>query len=72
MMMSSLLYKDPDKVTISVNIERKGNKIELLFSSDCGKHGTDELLDGYSLTPARLLEILQHDCFTYTEEELEI
>jgi len=55
----SLLYKDSKDVTIEVCIALIEGKIVLDFSSDCGKFGTDEMLDGYTLTPERLLEILQ-------------
>ena len=55
----SLLYKDSKDVTIGVCIALIEGKIVLDFSSDCGKFGTDEMLDGYTLTPKRLLEILQ-------------
>tara|TARA_B110000503_G_scaffold1133_1_gene1482 strand:+ start:461 stop:667 length:207 start_codon:yes stop_codon:yes gene_type:complete len=55
----SLLYKDIKDVITSVDIKEKDRKIILDFSADCGKFGTDEMLDGYTLTPKRLLEILQ-------------
>ena len=55
----SLLYKDIKDVTIAVSLALIEGKIVLDFSSDCGKFGTDEMLDGYTLTPKRLLEILQ-------------
>ena len=63
----SLLYKDKTKV--SVEIKQIEGRVELNFSSDCGKFGTDEMLDGYKLTPERLLQILQ-DRNDYTEDEL--
>ena len=55
----SLLYKDPEDVTYSVEIEQKEGRIFLDFSADCGKFGTDEPIDGFELTPLQLLEILQ-------------
>tara|TARA_B110000211_G_C13710090_1_gene391352 strand:- start:255 stop:461 length:207 start_codon:yes stop_codon:yes gene_type:complete len=55
----SLLYKDIKDVITSVDIKEEDGKIILDFSADCGKFGTDEMLDGYTLTPKRLLEILQ-------------
>jgi len=64
----SLLYKDSKDVTIEVCIALIEGKIVLDFSSDCGKFGTDEMLDGYTLTPKRLLEILQ-DREDITDEE---
>ena len=53
------LYKDPKDVKISCNISQVDGKIILNFSADCGKFGTDEMLDGFTLTPERLLEVLQ-------------
>ena len=65
----SLLYKDKKDTTTFVEIENINGVVKLEFSSDCGKFGTDEILDGYTLTPERLLEILQeHE--NYTEDEL--
>ena len=58
-LIMSLLYKDIKDVITSVDIKEKDRKIILDFSADCGKFGTDEMLDGYTLTPKRLLEILQ-------------
>jgi hypothetical protein len=53
------LYKDPKDVKITCDIKQEDDKIILDFSADCGKFGTNEMLDGYSLTAARLLIILQ-------------
>jgi len=65
----SLLYKDPKDVIHSVAIAQKEGRIYLLFGADCGKHGADEFIDSYILTPKRLLEILQ-DRNDYKEEEI--
>ena len=65
----SLLYKDQKDAIHSVEIKQKGGKVYFLFSADCGKHGADEAVDSYILTPKRLLEILQ-DRNDYKEEEL--
>lgn len=67
----SLLYKDKKDVIISLEILKRDtdDPIELTFSADCGKFGTDETLDRYTLTPKRLLQILQ-DRDDYTNEEL--
>lgn len=54
-----MLYKDKKDQTIEVDIKELDGKINFLFSSDCGKFGTDEILDEYILTPERLLQILQ-------------
>lgn len=66
----SLLYKPEKEQKITAEIkQRKDGKIQIDFFSDCGKFGTDEMLDGYILTPARLIEILQ-DRKDYKEEEI--
>lgn len=63
------LYKPQDQIVVSVDIKQT-DKVELTFSSDCGKFGTDELLATFKLTPERLLDIL--NMFEgYTDEELE-
>ena len=54
---------------MTCDIKQENNKIVIDFSSDCGKFGTDEMLDGYVLTPERLLQILQ-DRDDYTDNEL--
>jgi hypothetical protein len=65
----SLLYKDKKDMTTFVEIENINGVVKLEFSSDCGKFGTMEILDGYNLTPERLLQILQeHE--NYQEFEL--
>jgi len=53
------LYKESKEVKTSVKIEREGDIIKLLFTSDCGKHGTDEILDSFELTAEEILEVLQ-------------
>lgn len=55
----SLIYKDKKDVITSVEIENNNGIIKLKFSKDCGKFGTNEIVDNYNLTPERLLEILQ-------------
>ena len=66
----SLLYKPKEEQTVSVEFEFVENgKIQIDFTSDCGKFGTDEMLAGYVLTPERLLQILQ-DRDDYTDDEL--
>jgi hypothetical protein len=65
----SLLYKPKELQTLKVNFTRlKYGSIQVEFESDCGKHGTDEMIAGYVLTPERLLQILQErDDFTDNE-----
>ena len=65
----SLLYKPQKQQNTTVEIKQENGKVILDFYVDGGKHGTDEMLDGYKLTPARLLQILQ-DRKDYTETEL--
>lgn len=65
----SLLYKPKEEQITEVEISRVDGKINLLFSSDCGKFGMSEPLDEYTLTPDKLLEILQ-DRDDYSEEEI--
>ena len=64
----SLLYKDRKDVITSVDIKQVDGKVVLDFSADCGKFGTDEMLDGYTLTPKRLLEILESSEIITDEE----
>ena len=59
-MLDKEVYKPGEKVD---------GKIVIDFWADCGKFGTDEMLDGYVLTPERLLQILQ-DRDDYTDDEL--
>jgi len=65
----SLLYKPKEEQTKTCKIKHEDGKIVLEFYSDCGKFGTDEMLDSYKLTPDRLLQILQ-DRDDYFEDEL--
>lgn len=65
------LYKEKEDQSTSVEFKQlKNGKITLEFSADCGKFGTDEELDGYILTPERLLQILQ-ERGDITDEEME-
>jgi len=64
----SLLYKPREEQTTSVNVVQSKDKISFSFSSDCGKFGTDEMLDSYTFTAKRLLQILQ-DREDITDEE---
>ena len=55
----SLLYKPKKEQTLSVEINTcTDGKIHIDFSSDCGKFGTEEILQGWILTPERLMQIL--------------
>ena len=67
----SLLYKDHKDVKTTCEIKQEDGKIVIDFWADCGKFGTDEMLDAYYLTPQRLLQILQ-DRDDYLDSELQI
>jgi hypothetical protein len=55
----SLLYKPKEEQTLTCDIKiTKEKTIQIDFTSDCGKFGTDEMLAGWILTPERLLQIL--------------
>lgn len=56
-----LLYKNREDIITSVEIKPREDSgdVIMVFSSDGGKFGTDEILDGYTLTPERLLKVLQ-------------
>lgn len=57
----SLLYKKESELTYSLEFKSfPDGKILLRFSSDCGKFGTNEILDEYELTAKKLLSILQY------------
>ena len=57
----SLLYKKKEDVIYSAEIRERENddSIDINFYADCGKHGTDESLDSYEITPKELLDLLQ-------------
>ncbi|WP_431166272.1 hypothetical protein [Tenacibaculum halocynthiae] len=65
-----LLYPKEDNISYSVEIKTFPNGfVNLFFTSNGGKFGTDEVLAEYNLTPKRLLEIL-NDRDDYKENEL--
>ena len=64
-----MIYKDEKDIKVTCAIIQEYGKICLEFSADCGKFGTDEMLDAYYLTPQRLLQILQ-DRDDYLDSEL--
>ena len=53
------MYKDKKDMTTFVEIENYNGFVKLEFSKDCGKFGTEEILDFFKLTPELLLKILQ-------------
>ncbi|PRP68128.1 hypothetical protein [Nonlabens agnitus] len=55
----SLLYKDPQNFKYTVDIEQNDGEVNMVFWSDSGKFGTDEIVDEYHFTPKELLEVLQ-------------
>lgn len=66
----SLLYKDGKDVSVKVITTFKDGNLILEFEADCGKFGTYEALDSYTLTPAQLLDILQeNECLEHAMEQ---
>ena len=63
------LYRDKKDVITKAEITQNDGKIELTFSADCGKFGSDENLAGFSLTPEKLLKVL-NNFSDYSDEEL--
>ena len=63
------MSKEEEKPITTVEIEQKNGLIHIDFYQNTGVFGTDEMIDGYVLTPERLLAILQ-DRDDYSEEEL--
>lgn len=57
----SFLYPKKEDIKTSCDITQENGKINLTFYSNCGKFGTDEILDIYDLTPDKLLSILQNN-----------
>ena len=56
----SLLYKDSKDLIYNIDVKTFPDGIvKLQFSADCGKHGTEELLDEFQFTVKELLSILQ-------------
>ena len=56
------LYKKSEDVTVSCNIPERyedSDTLQIYFTADCGKHGTDESIDCFDYTPEELLDILQ-------------
>ena len=57
----SLLYNDIKDRKYSVTVTQDEKAVNMLFTSDCGKHGTEEIIDQFNMTPKQLLDILQKD-----------
>lgn len=56
----SFLYPNEGKIKTSVEFkELENDNIQLVFTCNGGKHGTDELLDLYVMSAEQLLDILQ-------------
>lgn len=60
---NEMLYKKAADVSYYVDVKTRINgNVELLFSADCGKHGTNEIIDEFEFTTKELLSILKkHD-----------
>jgi hypothetical protein len=52
-------FKDREQTETFAEIEVDNGSIHLDFSSNTGENGTDEKIASYSLTPERLLSILE-------------
>lgn len=58
----SLLYKKAEDLTYNIEFKNLGDgNLQLSFSADCGKFGTEEQLNEYYLTVKELLSILQRN-----------
>lgn len=63
----SLLYKEEKDITYkAVFKELPSGKIEISFSCDGGKFGTEEHLCDFDVTPAQLMEILRNHFYADT------
>ena len=58
--VNDFLYKPKDNQNLSVEFRDVKGELEILFSCDCGKFGTDEIVDSFELSAKKLLEILQN------------
>jgi len=60
---NEMLYKKAADVSYYVDVKTRINgNVELFFSADCGKHGTNEIIDEFEFTTKELLSILKkHD-----------
>lgn len=68
----SILYKKPEDLTYNIDFKQLGDgRLQISFSADCGKFGTEEPLDEYFLTVKQLLSILQKsELCDYCKSEL--
>lgn len=62
------LYKKPEDIKYSVQIEQKDGKVIMIFSCDGGKFGAEEQLDKISVTPKFLLELIQKGIDSHLKE----
>lgn len=61
-----------EKFKYDVQIRQHEHTVKMLFSCDCGKFGTDEILDEFEVTPEELLIALQkHRGSSENKEELD-
>lgn len=55
------IYKPMDEQTLSVSMsDIKDGKVMFTFSADCGKFGTDEILDEIEIPVSQLFNLLQN------------
>lgn len=64
-----MIYKDKKDIKYSVRINIESGIIDLLFTSDCGKFGTDEIIDSFRFTHKELLKELQN---SYEDKDAQI
>lgn len=66
-----MLYKDEKDLIYEADIKHRKNTddIEIVFYSDCGKFGAEEMLAAFKLTPKRLLSVL-NDRQDLTDDEI--
>ena len=56
----SLLYKEKEDWIYSVQSnKREDGKMTIYLDVDCGKHGIDELIREYVLTPEQFMEAMK-------------
>lgn len=56
----SLVYSGTNEINVTVTQGSKG-KVHFLFTSNCGKFGTDEILDEFEIDTLELLRKCQED-----------
>ena len=55
----SLLYKEAKDLKYYLDIKQEGDRVVLSFSADCGKFGTNEQVDEYTLSIDTFFRLLE-------------